>query len=177
MKEIKSNPQVYTTQEGVKEIKSNPRVYTTQEGLKKIKSNPQVYTTQEGIEKIKNNPQLYTTQEDLKKIQSNPQVYTTQEGIEEVKLTLLYPDSLAPPTSARGVSNPTTTKVTMPATTTQTTAVPVSRLDVQITPRPDAKVFRRCRPAIYVDLCSMGQPVSPITCLRHRVGRLRITSN
>ena len=91
--------------------------------------------------------------------------------------SLLYPDSLAPPTSARGVSNPTTTKVTMPATTTRTTAVPVSRLDVQITPRPNAEVFRRCRPAIYVDLCSMGQSVSPIMCLRHRVGRPRITSN
>ena len=91
--------------------------------------------------------------------------------------SLLYPDSLAPPTSARGVSNPTTTKVSTPVTTTQTTAVPVSRLDVQITPRPDAEVFRRCRPAIYVDLCSMGQRVSPIMCLRHRVGRPRITSN
>ena len=61
--------------------------------------------------------------------------------------SLLYPDSLAPPTSARGVSNPMTTKVTMPATTTQTTAVPVSGLDVQITQRSDAEVFRRCRPA------------------------------
>ena len=57
--------------------------------------------------------------------------------------SLLYPDSLAPPTSARGVSNPMTTKVTMPATTTQTTAVPVSGLDVQITQRPDAEVFRK----------------------------------
>ena len=55
--------------------------------------------------------------------------------------------TLAPPTSARGVSNPMTTKVTMPATTTQTTAVPVSGLDVQITQRPDAEVFRQCRPA------------------------------
>ena len=91
--------------------------------------------------------------------------------------SLLYPDSLAPPTSARGVSNPTTTKVTTPATTTRTTAVPVSRLDVRITPRPDAEVFRRRRPAIHVDGRSMGQRVSPITCLRHRVGRLRITSN
>ena len=91
--------------------------------------------------------------------------------------SLLYPDSLAPLTSAQGVSNPTTTKVTMPVTTTWTTAVPVSRLDVQITPRPNAEVFRQCRPPIYVALCSMGQRVSPITCLRHRVGRPRITSN
>ena len=91
--------------------------------------------------------------------------------------SLLYPDSLAPLTSAQGVSNPTTTKVTMPVTTTWTTAVPVSRLDVQITLRPNAEVFRQCRPLIYVDLCSMGQRVSPITCLRHRVGRPWITSN
>ena len=77
--------------------------------------------------------------------------------------SLLYPDSLAPPTSARGVSNPTTTKVITPATTTQTTAVPVSRPDVQITLRPDAEVFRRRRPAIHVDGRSMGQRVSPKT--------------
>ena len=31
--EIKTNPQVYTTQEGIREIKSNPQVYTTQEGI------------------------------------------------------------------------------------------------------------------------------------------------
>ena len=30
MEEIKSNPQVYTTQEGVEEIKNNPQVYTIQ---------------------------------------------------------------------------------------------------------------------------------------------------
>ena len=45
---LKKNPQVYTTQEGIKEIKNNPQVYTTQEGMEEIKSNPQVYTTQEG---------------------------------------------------------------------------------------------------------------------------------
>ena len=28
MQEIKNNPQVYTTQEGMKEIKNNPQVYT-----------------------------------------------------------------------------------------------------------------------------------------------------
>ena len=32
MQEIKNNPQVYTTQEGIEEIKNNPQVYTTQEG-------------------------------------------------------------------------------------------------------------------------------------------------
>ena len=34
MQEIKNNPQVYTTQEGIEEIKNNPQVYTTQEGTK-----------------------------------------------------------------------------------------------------------------------------------------------
>ena len=29
MQEIKNNPQVYTTQEGIEEIKSNPQVYTS----------------------------------------------------------------------------------------------------------------------------------------------------
>ena len=58
--------------------------------------------------------------------------------------SLLYPDSLAPPTSAQGVSNPTTTKVTTPVTTTRTTAVPVSRLHVRITPRPKAGVATSC---------------------------------
>ena len=29
MGEIKNNPQVYTTQEGMQEIKNNPQVYTT----------------------------------------------------------------------------------------------------------------------------------------------------
>ena len=91
--------------------------------------------------------------------------------------SLLYLDSLAPPTSAWGVSNPMTTKVPTPATTTQTTAVPISRLDVQITPRPNAEVYRQRRPAIHVDGHSMGQRVSPITCLKHRLGRPRITSN
>ena len=33
MQEIKNNPQVYTTQEGIGEIKNNPQVYTTQEGM------------------------------------------------------------------------------------------------------------------------------------------------
>ena len=33
IEEIKSNPQVYTTQEGIREIKNNPQVYTTQEGI------------------------------------------------------------------------------------------------------------------------------------------------
>ena len=33
MQEIKNNPQVYTTQEGIEEIKNNPQVYTTQEGI------------------------------------------------------------------------------------------------------------------------------------------------
>ena len=28
MQEIKNNPQVYTTQEGMQEIKNNPQVYT-----------------------------------------------------------------------------------------------------------------------------------------------------
>ena len=45
---MKSNPQVYTTQEGMQEIKNSPQVYTTQEGMLQIKNNPQVYTTQEG---------------------------------------------------------------------------------------------------------------------------------
>ena len=33
MQEIKNNPQVYTTQEGIEQIKSNPQVYTTQKGI------------------------------------------------------------------------------------------------------------------------------------------------
>ena len=37
MQEIKNNPQVYTTQEGIEEIKNNSQVYTTQEGIKEIK--------------------------------------------------------------------------------------------------------------------------------------------
>ena len=40
IEEIKSNPQVYTTQEGIREIKNNPQVYTTWEGKGEIKSNP-----------------------------------------------------------------------------------------------------------------------------------------
>ena len=40
----------------IEEIKSNPQVYTTQESIREIKHNPQVYTTQEGIREIKNNP-------------------------------------------------------------------------------------------------------------------------
>ena len=42
IEEIKSNPQVYTTQEGIREIKNNPQVYTTWEGKGEIKSNIQV---------------------------------------------------------------------------------------------------------------------------------------
>ena len=37
----------------MQEIKNNPQVYTTQEGIEVIKNNPQVYTTHEGIEEIK----------------------------------------------------------------------------------------------------------------------------
>ena len=37
MQEIKNNPQVYTTQEGIEEIKNKPQVYTTQEGMQEIK--------------------------------------------------------------------------------------------------------------------------------------------
>ena len=37
MEEIKNNPQVYTTKEGIEEIKNNPQVYTTQEGMQEIK--------------------------------------------------------------------------------------------------------------------------------------------
>ena len=33
MQEIKNNPQVYTTWEGIEEIKNNPPVYTTQEDI------------------------------------------------------------------------------------------------------------------------------------------------
>ena len=33
MREIKNNPQVYTTQESIEQIKDNPQVYTTQEGM------------------------------------------------------------------------------------------------------------------------------------------------
>ena len=29
MEEIKKNPQIYTTQEGIEEIKNNPQVYNT----------------------------------------------------------------------------------------------------------------------------------------------------
>ena len=49
---IKSNPQAYTTHEGIEEIKNNPQVYPTQEGIEEIKNNPQVYTTQEGMQEI-----------------------------------------------------------------------------------------------------------------------------
>ena len=56
IEEIKSNPQVYTTQEGIREIKNNPQVYTTWEGIREIKNNPQVYTTWEGKGEIKSNP-------------------------------------------------------------------------------------------------------------------------
>ena len=61
MQEIKNNPQVYTTQEGIEEIKNNPQVYTTQEGMQEIKNNPQVYTTQESMQEIKNYPQDVNT--------------------------------------------------------------------------------------------------------------------
>ena len=37
----------------MQEIKNNPQVYTTQEGIEVIKNNPQVYATQEDIEEIK----------------------------------------------------------------------------------------------------------------------------
>ena len=40
MREIKNNPQVYTTQKGKEEIKNDPQVYTTQEGIGEIKINP-----------------------------------------------------------------------------------------------------------------------------------------
>ena len=40
MQEIKNNPQVYTTQEGIEQIKRNPQVYTTQKGIKEIKNKP-----------------------------------------------------------------------------------------------------------------------------------------
>ena len=40
MREIKNNPQVHTTREGVEEFKNNPQVYTTQEGKEEIKKNP-----------------------------------------------------------------------------------------------------------------------------------------
>ena len=40
MQDIKNNPQVYTTQEGIEQIKSNPQVYTTQKGIKEIKNKP-----------------------------------------------------------------------------------------------------------------------------------------
>ena len=44
----------------MQEIKNNPQVYTTQEGMQEIKTNPQAYTTQENIEQIRNNPKVYT---------------------------------------------------------------------------------------------------------------------
>ena len=63
-------------------MKSNPQVYATQDGVKEIKNNSQVNNTQEGIEQIKNNPEVYTTQKGIREIKSNPQVYTTKAGIE-----------------------------------------------------------------------------------------------
>ena len=33
MQEIKNNPQVYTTHEGIGDIRRKPQVYTTQEGM------------------------------------------------------------------------------------------------------------------------------------------------
>ena len=47
--EVKINPQVYTTQEGIEEIKIKPKVYITKKGIGEIKHNPEVHTTQEGI--------------------------------------------------------------------------------------------------------------------------------
>ena len=38
MQKIKNNPQVYTTQEGIREIENNPLVYTTQECIDKTKN-------------------------------------------------------------------------------------------------------------------------------------------
>ena len=38
----------------MQEIKNNPQVYTTQEGMQQININPQVYTTREGIGEINN---------------------------------------------------------------------------------------------------------------------------
>ena len=52
MQDIKNNPRVYTTQEGIGDIKYNPQVYTTQEVIGETKYNPQVYLTQEGIGEI-----------------------------------------------------------------------------------------------------------------------------
>ena len=60
MREIKNNPQVYTTQKGKEEIKTNPQVYTTQKGKKEIKNDSQVYTTQEGKEEIKGRSNIIT---------------------------------------------------------------------------------------------------------------------
>ena len=37
MQEIKNNPRVYTTQEGIEEIKNNSEVYATQEAMQEIK--------------------------------------------------------------------------------------------------------------------------------------------
>ena len=37
MQEIKNNPQVYTTQDGIEKVKNNPQVYTTQKGMQEIK--------------------------------------------------------------------------------------------------------------------------------------------
>ena len=76
MQEIKNNPLVYTTQEGIGEFENILR-YTLPKRVCKRLKNPQVYITQEGIEVIKNNPQVYTTQEGIEVIKNNPQVYTT----------------------------------------------------------------------------------------------------
>ena len=37
MQEIKNNPQLYTTQDGIEKVKNNPQVYTTQKGMQEIK--------------------------------------------------------------------------------------------------------------------------------------------
>ena len=37
MQEIKNNPQLYTTEDGIEKVKNNPQVYTTQKGMQEIK--------------------------------------------------------------------------------------------------------------------------------------------
>ena len=70
----KSNPQVYTSQEGIwKRLKVTLR-YTLPKRvyIEKIKNNPQVYTTWEGKGEIKNHPKVYATWEGKGEIKSNP---------------------------------------------------------------------------------------------------------
>ena len=75
MEEIQSKPQVYRIDK-----KNDPQVYTTQGGIKEIKDSPYVYTTHEDIEEIQNNFQGHTTREGMEEIKNSPYVIHYKRG-------------------------------------------------------------------------------------------------